>query len=98
MSEHDAHAALSATAKLRALPARNPEFENTMRMRGAERNQRKQQALWLYAVGLSVDAHASAGRERRKPATVSVRRPGATPGEQARQAVVDFINQQAQPT
>ena len=88
MSEHDAHRALTDTARLRMLP---DPLEDTQRMDVADRRKRQEQALMQHYCLLDTDQP----RERRKPATVGERqRLASTDPEGHRQAFVDYLSDQ----
>lgn len=97
MSESDANRDLADTARMRGIEPLPPDpLEDTQRMDvDARRTRQREATLQSMAQwpGLYMQVVGRVTRERRKPNTVGERQPG-TPQSDARQAVVDFLNQQ----
>lgn len=89
MSESDANRGLSDTARLR-LVSSDGRKRDAVSMWATDVQHRQREALAAHTAHLVV---MDILRERRKPATVGERQP-STPQGDARQAVIDFLNQQ----
>lgn len=96
MSERDANQHLVDTARMpRGVTLlADPTLENTQRMDVVDRRERATEAReQMLGAAVADDVHRH--RERRKPSTVGERQPAPnTAGLDARQAVIDFLNQQ----
>lgn len=88
MSESDANRDLADTARMNVEALRHDPLENTQRMDVADRRKRAHEG-WRAKFPRDPDT-----RERRKPSTVGMRAPQPDGSvDNARQAVVDFINE-----